>query len=229
MTYPRDYRQMPTHEIQNDIRNMNTGRLDDMLSAIDHGEQRLPPGKDVIERELDQRNHEQMAAAAQHALEEEKSLGALSESDLQTVEQLETVEEIGTGVNKTNLPTEPVDPDSITKTLDSANLDGAIGSDTDIKPEVAKQVLDRIVGAIVMEALLMERCSSILYDVCEESHDIMILSQETTGELIRHLWESYSPDERAQYLVPIFDRNEEDIISIVLELGEEAGLGVEHH
>jgi len=91
----------------------------------------------------------------------------------------------------------------------------------------AKQIVDQIIGEMVMEAALMARASDTVQEICSESSDIMLLSTETVDKLMKYLWEEYPAEERAEYLETIFEEREDEVIPLVAELAEESDLGVQ--
>jgi hypothetical protein len=91
----------------------------------------------------------------------------------------------------------------------------------------ARKMYERLIGIIVLEAHLLAEATKRLESIIRDSNKIRILSTETTEKLLFHLWKEYDAVERKEYLEPIFQEDEQTVLSIVKELAKDAGLGVE--
>lgn len=91
----------------------------------------------------------------------------------------------------------------------------------------ARQIMEQVLGALVLEAMLMEETATCLRRICETSPEIQVLSDQTIDRLLDQLWGNYSAEQRKEYLAPILEEDTSATLSIIKELAQDAGMGVE--
>lgn len=220
MTYPRDYREMSKPAIQNDIRTMNSSRLQNMMNYV--GPEINPRAKTIIEEEIEQRNYEQMAAAANQTLNHGDSFSTLNESgvfsDDQVLPPVQNPPESQNAVYSGG-------PEEVGQSKHMG--DSPTPQSLDKEPSSEQQVFEIIIGALILEALLMEEVAMNLHNICEVTDEIQVLSKRTIDKLLEHLWTECSPEGRSRYIASILNPDEQEIASVIKELAREAELSFE--
>lgn len=162
-------------------------------------------------------------------------IGDLPTQSLNPDEAMEVVQSIdidsrsnGAGVTSGNPVTQLKREGGLDEQQAEALLQAYTEAEEDLKDILrAKQIVDRIIGEVVLEAAVMVRASDTMWEVCSKSSEIMLLNQETIDKLVRHIWDEYSEEERAEYLETIFEGSEDEVISLVVQLAEKSELGVQ--